>query len=791
MNAIEKIALSLLLLAVVLLWGCKDKTSPPTASDAQKAEHARKSPVKEQSDSSPTLELNLRYSGRPIREFTSAEPVFSLNNRDTHEKGIRPRSESHEGRYVIQELAPGNYVLFVSINANPDNPGRYPGYPGDFFYQDSRLSIGADGRKRLDIDLQQVIHMNLPLDNAGIMEKVGRRGKGMIAFATPVEFAWDALADGARYEYSIYRMQSEPYKYLERDVIKETTQSTRVSLDLAPSAENEFYSFRLRAKKGPYRIGDIVLHSQRGYGADFRFRIEGIRIRAGAEDPILRKLPLSPADVQAVGHASRIDLRWRFDTDSNLAGYNIYRAASEEGPFKKLNESVHKVGVYSDFFGGNDRTYTYYVTSVTQAGKESEPSNIASATSYAMTDEQLLTSVQEAVFRYFWDYGHPVSGLARESYQFRHSTDTCTSGGTGMGLMAICIGVERGFVSRTEAAERILKILAFLDEKASRYHGAWSHWINGATGQTKPFSKYDDGGDIVETAYVVQGLLTVRQYFDDQNDPVETEIRRRATRLWEQVEWEWYLQNPQSQVLYWHWSPNHGWRMNHKIRGYNECMITYLLAIASPTHPIPASCYYKGWANSKRYANGQTYYGYRQWVGPEKGGPLFFTHYSHLGFDPCNKSDRFCNYFDNSRNISLIHRAYCIENPRGFTGYSDLVWGLTASFNPRGYSAHSPTNDNGTMTPSAALSAMPYVPEESMATLKEFYHTYGVNLWGPFGFVDAFNLTQNWFAPGYIAIDQGPIIIMIENYRTQLCWNLFMANPEIRPMLDAIGWTSP
>jgi hypothetical protein len=138
-----------------------------------------------------------------------------------------------------------------------------------------------------------------------------------------------------------------------------------------------------------------------------------------------------------------------------------------------------------------------------------------------MTDDQLLTSVQEAVFRYFWDYGHPVSGLAREGYGFSHSTDTCTSGGTGMGLMAICVGAERRFVTRTESAKRVLQILTFLDEKATRFHGAWSHWILGVTGATKPFSQYDDGGDLVETAYLVQGMLTARQYFDDANDAVE------------------------------------------------------------------------------------------------------------------------------------------------------------------------------------------------------------------------------------------------------------------------------
>jgi hypothetical protein len=502
--------------------------------------------------------------------------------------------------------------------------------------------------------------------------------------------------------------------------------------------------------------------------------------------------PPAPREVTAAGHDSRIDLRWPFKADPNLEGYNIYRAETAEGPFTRLNDSPHKISVYSDFFGVNGRTYYYCIRSVAiRGGGESEPSPIVSAASRAMTDEQLLTSVQEAVFRYFWDYGHPVSGLAREGYGFGHGADVCTSGGTGMGLMALCVGAERNFVTRAEAAGRVLQILTFLEEKASRYHGAWSHWILGGTGATKPFSQYDDGGDLVETAYVVQGLLTVRQYFNAAQDPVETEIRRRATRMWEEVEWSWYRQQLRSDVLYWHWSPNYEWKINMPIRGYNECVIVYLLAIASPTHPIPATCYDRGWAKSADYTNGNTYYGYQQWVGPEKGGPLFFTHYSFLGFDPRNKRDSYCNYFENGHNISLINRAYCMEDPRGYAGYSALVWGLTASFNPWGYNAHSPTSDNGTIAPTAALSAMPYVPEESLATLKHLYHTYGRDLWGPFGFTDAFNLSENWFAPGYVAIDQGPIVVMIENYRTQLCWKLFMANPEIQPMLNAIGWTSP
>jgi len=490
----------------------------------------------------------------------------------------------------------------------------------------------------------------------------------------------------------------------------------------------------------------------------------------------------------ATGHDSRIDLQWRPVSTPTLQGYNIYRADAYNGPFIKLNDSLHTVSVYSDFFGINGRTYYYYITSVLSGG-ETALSDIVSATSYVMTDEQLLTSVQEATFRYFWDFVHPVSGLAREG--FKHSRDIVTTGGSGFGLMAVIVGVERGFVSRAEAADRILKILTFLDDQAARYYGVWAHWLNGATGETIPFGgsgPEDNGGDIVETAFLVQGMLTVRQYFDS-DDPVETEIRSLVTKMWEEVQWDWYLRYPGGEVLYWHWSPDYGWAMNMPIIGYNECMIAYLLAIASPTHPIPASCYYNGWAREWWYANGSTYYGYPQWVGPEYGGPLFWTHYSFLGFDPRDKCDDYCDYFDNSRNISLINRAHCIANPNNFAGYSGLVWGLTSSCNPWGYLAHSPTEDNGTIAPTAALSAMPYTPAESIATLKHFYHNYGDKLWGPFGFYDAFNLQENWFSDTYLAIDEGPIVIMIENYRTRVCWNLFMANPEIQPMLEAIGWT--
>jgi len=319
--------------------------------------------------------------------------------------------------------------------------------------------------------------------------------------------------------------------------------------------------------------------------------------------------------------------------------------------------------------------------------------------------------------------------------------------------------------------------------------------MDGTTGVTIPadYDEYDNpivSADIVETSYMVQGMLTAYQYFNSSN-PVEVEIRSRATQLCQEVDWEWYRRpyDTDGEHLYWLWSPTHGWDNSFPFGGA-EVMITYLMAIASPTHPIPASCYYSGFGGGGSYQNGRSYYGFRQWVSAYET-PMFWTHYSFLGFDPRDKSDNYCNYFNNSRNIALIDQAYCIDNPGGFSGYSNLVWGLTASYCPWGYVAHAPgSTDNGTITPTAAISSIPYTPAESLATLKHFYHTYGTNLWGPFGFYDAFNLSEDpdWYSDDYLAIDQGTIVPMIENYRTQLCWNLFMSNSDIQDALDDIGW---
>jgi len=498
--------------------------------------------------------------------------------------------------------------------------------------------------------------------------------------------------------------------------------------------------------------------------------------------------PLAKAVKLAVtGHERRIDVVWGPDPAGNATVWHVWRARERDGPFERLTARPQRHTVHSDYLGENGVEFFYRVSGLS-GGSEVATSAVAGAVSRAMSDEELLTSVQEATFRYFWHYGHPTSGLALEGFG---DGDRVTSGGSGFGIMAILVGAERGFVPRAAAAERILGMLVFLEEKARRYHGVWPHWLNGETGATIPFSRFDDGGDLVETSFLVQGLLAARRYFMGV-DATERAIRARATRLWEAVEWDWHLGEPKGGQLLWHWSPNHGWKINHRIGGhFNECLITYLLALASPTHPIPASCYTNGWIgpDPAKFANGNAYFGIRQPVGWPMGGPLFFTHYSFLGFDPRPWSDPLCNYFENNRAISRIHHAYAVANPGGHAGYGHTVWGLTACRGPDGYRAFEPRHDNGTVAPTAALSAMPYVPRESMAALKHYYHVLGKRLWGDFGFRDAFNLDRDWFEPGYLAIDQGPIVVMIENHRTGLCWRLFMANEEIPRALRACGWT--
>ncbi|EPR69827.1 glucoamylase family protein [Cyclobacterium qasimii] len=395
----------------------------------------------------------------------------------------------------------------------------------------------------------------------------------------------------------------------------------------------------------------------------------------------------------------------------------------------------------------------------------------------------LLTLVQQQTFNYFWDFAHPASGMIRER---NTSGDIVTTGGTGFGMMAIIVGIERGFITRNEGVKRWAKVVAFLS-KADKFHGAWPHWMNGSTGKVIPFSLSDDGGDIVETALLIQGLLTVKEYLNPLN-ATEKEIRDNIDDLWEAVEWDWYTRGGQNK-LFWHWSPANEWIMNLAVTGYNEALIVYVLAASSSTYPIDAEVYHKGWAGEGKIINGNNYFGHLLPLGTPMGGPLFFSHYSFLGLDPRPLRDQYADYWEQNVSHSLIHLAYSEQNSLGYVGYGSEIWGLTASDNHLGYGAHSPTNDIGVIAPTAALSSMPYTPEASMAALELYYYGLGDKLWGQHGFHDAFNLTEDWFADSYLAIDQGPIIIMIENHRTGLLWKYFMQNQEVKDGLDKLGFS--
>lgn len=516
-------------------------------------------------------------------------------------------------------------------------------------------------------------------------------------------------------------------------------------------------------------------------GANHTLYVDDMRVFTGdGTSP-----PASPPEgVVAHAYDRHIELSWNPNPEDFISGYQVQARAENETNWETLAVVDKSTPHYLHWLAENEGIHAYRVLALNAINEPSLPSDTVEAAIQPLSDDQLLDMVQQYTFRYFWDFAHPGSGMARER---NTSGNTVTTGGSGFGIMAIATGIERGFITREQGVQRMLMLLDFL-ETADRFHGVWPHWLDGNTGKTIPFSTYDNGGDLVETGLLVQGLLVARQYFNKPNAD-EQAIVSRITALWESVEWDWYSRN-NSGVLYWHWSPDYAWEMNMEIRGWNEAAIVYMLAVASPTHGVDPSYWNNGWAGRSYYRNGKSFYGYKLDVGWDRGGPLFFAQYSFLGFDPRNLCDDFTNYFNLNRNHSLIHHAYCVDNPRNFAGYGDNCWGLTASDDPDGYKVHEPSGnrDNGTITPTAAISSMPYTPEISLKALKHFYRDLGDKTWGWMGFYDAFNQQRNWWANSYLAIDQGPIIGMIENFRSNLLWNTFMANPEILPMLERIGF---
>ncbi|MFB9055834.1 glucoamylase family protein [Mariniflexile ostreae] len=412
-----------------------------------------------------------------------------------------------------------------------------------------------------------------------------------------------------------------------------------------------------------------------------------------------------------------------------------------------------------------------------------------------LSDDVLLDSIQKQTFNYFWDGAEPNSGLARERLHMDDDyptspKNTITTGGSGFGFMAILVGVKRQFITREQALERFHKMVDFL-ETADRFHGVWPHWLNGETGKMIPFSKKDNGGDLVETAFLIEGMLTVAAYFKNGNES-EQALVTKIDKLWRTVEWNWYTKNGE-EVLYWHWSPEYGWDMDFPIEGYNECLIMYVLAAASPTYPIKPSVYHNGWARNGGIVSNEKYYGedvvLDYYAGSETlTGPMFWGHYSYVGLDPRGLSDSYADYWKLVQNQAKIHHKYAVDNPENFKGYGDSLWGLTSSYSVKGYKSHRPGNDVGVIAPTAALSSFPYTPKESMKMLKKLYRDHD-SLIGKYGPYDAFSLEDNWYVPRYLAIDQGPIPVMIENYRSGMLWELFMKNEDVQKGLDKLGFT--
>nr|WP_321452075.1 glucoamylase family protein [uncultured Carboxylicivirga sp.] len=443
----------------------------------------------------------------------------------------------------------------------------------------------------------------------------------------------------------------------------------------------------------------------------------------------------------------------------------------------------------------NIALYLILIFAFSNCGMPKKQSDLGS-NSKQWTDDVLLDTVQYQTFQYFWHGAEPNSGMARERIHMdniypQNDQEIVTLGGSGFGVMAILVGVERGFITRKEALSRYQQIVAFLKD-ADRFHGAWPHWLNGKTGKVAPFGKKDDGGDLVETAFMIHGLLTVAEYFKEGNE-AEQKLVNDINQLWKDVEWNWYTKGGEN-VLYWHWSPNYGWEMNFPVGGYNECLIMYVLAASSPTHPIHPEVYHKGWTVNGAITKDTVYYGLPTILNyyehsDDPIGPLFWAHYSYLGLNPYGLKDKYADYWTLVSNHAKIHYKYCVDNPKGFKGYGPDQWGLTSSYSMNGYAGHHPgKSDLGVISPTAALSSFPYTPMESMQFLRYLYMEAD-SLVGPYGPYDAYSQSADWYLPRYLAIDQGPIPVMIENYRSGLLWKLFMRNEDVQQGLNQLGFT--
>ena len=497
----------------------------------------------------------------------------------------------------------------------------------------------------------------------------------------------------------------------------------------------------------------------------------------------------APTGLVSLAGDQSVVLHWDANTDATLAGYRVYRSTTGAGgPFSLQNSSLLTTAGFCDLNSKvvNGQTNFYYATAVDTSSQES----LASATLGALphpfaSNDEFLDYVQETSFDYFWYCANPSNGLVPD----RSATGSaCSIAAVGFGLTAIGIGVDHGWITRTQGVARMLTTLnTFLQGPQGPgttgtigYQGWFYHFLdmNSAVRANSELSSID-------TVLLLAGILYAKQYFN-RTSADEASIRTMADAIFNRVNWTFMSQGTNAVAM--GWQPTSGFTGYGNWIGYNEAMILYCLGLGTATNPLPASAWNR-WTSGYTWG---TYYGQTYVSFP----PLFGYEYSHCWMDFRHIADSYMNshnstYFENSRRAALAQVAYCSTAPH--VGYSSTVWGLTACDGPppTGYAARGlpPVGlDDGTIAPTAAGGAMPFTPEYSLPTLLAFYNRFRIHIWTSYGFRDSFNLGQSWYDTDELGIDQGPIVIMIENYRTQKVWQLFMQNAEVQRGLQRAGF---
>lgn len=501
--------------------------------------------------------------------------------------------------------------------------------------------------------------------------------------------------------------------------------------------------------------------------------------------------PTAPANLVVRTGDRSVALHWDAHGHGALRGYHVYRSAAR-APFERLTARPVRSRSFADVNVANGQTYRYRVTALNEAGESAPSKPTAARPAPFANDDAFLDLLQQTAFDYFWYEANPTNGLVRDrSRAHAHASIAAT----GFGLTAIGIGIERGWITRAQGRERTLRTLkTFCDMPqgdartgAIGHRGWFYHFLEMDTAARSGACELSS----IDTALLLAGCIYAREYFDGRH-AAEKEIRAAVEIILDRVDWHWMTDGADSLTMGWH--PERGF-LKHRWTGYNEAMILYVLGLGASRAPLPAS-QWQTWTSKYKW---ETHYGQSFVIFP----PLFGHQYSHSWIDFRGIADdymreRGVTYFENSRRATIAQREYAIANPGNFTGYGADVWGLTACDGPgtRGkfsYMARGappPERDDGTIAPTAAGGSIAFTPEHSLNALRHFYDQFRTDIWTGYGFRDAFNLEVNWWGPDVLGIDQGPILLMAENHRSEHVWRVFMKAPEIQRGLNRAGFRS-